>query len=181
MKNLALRATGTIDTTLPATSDPGYQQAALSLYIRQVCDDLATAGFSFQAAETTDFTTYVSDFNNGMDDFGDRLDEILSTGVSTVVANLPDVAPIIGALLAGGGGAVIPILLNGVADTLLRHMNSRTTSAGGEFVGGDVDTTALETKLDEIEAAILQVLNEININVFRDEDTQTYSSGPLPD
>ena len=167
-----------INTTLPDTDDPNYQQACLSLFFRQQFDALRNDDVEFQFAESTDFSTFNTDLLDGVDDFEERLDEILANGVSSVVAVLPDVTPIIAALLAGGGGAVIPILLKGVMDVMLRHMNSRTTAAQGDFSEG-VDSAGIITALEEIKDQMDAVLTEFNINLHDDMEQSSWSVGPV--
>ena len=178
MITVTLPTIGTLTTTLPDTDDPLYQSAKASYELLRILKAMSDAELTIRQPETSDFTTFNTDTLDGIDDFGERLDEILATGVSDVVANLPDVTSIIAALLSGGSSAVIPILLKGVLDVMLRHMNSRTTAAGGDY-SGEVDTAGIEEKLDDIKDQIEATLNEFTINLFSDASDSTVKYGQI--
>jgi len=167
---------GTIDTTLPDPGDPTYQTEALSLALRKTLQNLFDEGFEFERAESTDFTSFGGDAQDAVDDYMDRYEEILQTGASEVVAALPDVLPIIGALLSGGATPVLTILAQGVLDTLLRHKDTGVTEAGEEI--SNANMAGVETRLDNIEAAMYQVLNEFTINVLSGSENQSWSIEP---
>lgn len=169
---------GTINTTLPSPGDPTYQTEALSLALRKTLQNLFDEGFSFTRAESADFTSFGGDAQDAVDDYMDRYEEILQTGASEVVAALPDVMPIIAALLSGGSAPVLSILAQGVLDTLLRHKDTGVTEAGEEI--SNADMSGVETRLDNIEAALYQVLNEFTINILESSTDQSWSVGPTP-
>lgn len=167
---------GTINTTIPAPGDPTYQTECLSLALRKTLQNLYDAGFTFDRAVATDFTSWGGDAQDAVDDYIDRYEDILQTGATEVVAALPDVLPIIGALLSGGSAPVLAILAQGVLDTVLRHKDTGVTEAGEEISNADV--SGIEDRLDNIEAAMYQVLNEFTINVLGSSESQTWSVEP---
>lgn len=179
MLTAAIYDQGTINTTLPTPGDPTYQTEALSLALRKTLQNLYDEGFEFSRAESTDFTTFGGDAQDAVDDYMERYEEILQTGASEVVAALPDVMPIIAALLSGGSAPVLSILAQGVLDTILRHKDTGVTEAGEET--SNADLSGVETRLDNIEAAMYQVLNEFTINILRDSESQTWSIEPSAD
>ena len=178
MITVTLPTIGTLETGLPDTTHELYQSAALSYELLRILKAMSDAGMTIRQAESSDFTSFNADTLTGIDDFEERLDEILASGVSSVSAALPDVTSIIAALLSGGSGAVIPILLKGVLDTILRHMNSRTTAAQGDFSEG-VDSAGIITALEEIKDQMDAVLTEFNINLHDDMEQSSWSVGPV--
>ncbi|MCK5600630.1 hypothetical protein KAR91_02105, partial [Candidatus Pacearchaeota archaeon] len=82
------------------------------------------------------------------------------------------------ALLSGGSAPVLSILAQGVLDTLLRHKDTGVTEAGEEI--SNADMSGVETRLDNIEAALYQVLNEFTINILESSTDQSWSVGPTP-
>lgn len=139
---------GVLDATLPATSDPLYQIASLSLTVHRIIKNLSDEGFQFKAVETTDINTYVTDMQTGVDNYINKYEDILQTGTSAVIANIPDVATILTALVSGGSDAILATLLQGVLDVVCRKFEERIDSANGEFDGGDLGN--IETLLGEI-------------------------------
>lgn len=168
---------GTINTTVPSPGDPTYQTECLSLALRKTLQNLYDNDFVFERAETTDLNTWGGDMQDALDDYIDRYEDILQTGASSVVANLPDVLPIIAALMSGGAEPVLAILLQGVLDAVLRHKNTGVTEAGEEISNADV--SGIEDRLDNIESAIYQVLDEFTINIIGDLEAQSWSVGPV--
>ena len=171
MKTANFPTIGTLDTTLPLTTDPAYQSASLSLTLHQTIKNLSDNGFVFQQAETSDFTTFGGEAQSAIDNYIDRYEDILQSGFSSVVATLPDVLPIMGALLSGGAEPVLAILLQGVLDTLLRHKDTRTD----HYDSDNVDTSALVTELQALKAEIqtlhgrLQSTGAINLADILDQ------------
>jgi len=146
MKTANFPTIGTLDTTLPTPGDATYQMEALALVMHQIIKALSDNGFTFSQSETSDFTTFGNGVAGGLDNYITRYEELLATGASAVVASIPDVLPIIGALLSGGAEPVIAILVQGVLDTMLRHTDRRT-----DYNNGDAqDFTALVEKLDDL-------------------------------
>ena len=185
MKTAAFPTIGTLDETLPATSDSQYQQAALSLTIHKIVKNLSDEGFEFTKPEATDFTAFNTEVNTFITDMNTRFDEILAQGFSEVVANLPDVLNIMAAISSGGLSEVPAILLNAILGQMFHWRDSSIEAAEGEPLA-ELDVSGIVTQLEAIEArlalmetAIQEILTDFNINVFRDEETQTYSFGPL--
>lgn len=129
MKTAAFPTIGTLDTTLPTVGTATYQSESLALDIHQIIKNLSDAGFQFQMAEPLDVTTLESDLRA----FGDTFDTwiesaaVASTAGLPVPANpaLPDFAAAIGMLLAGGWGAIIPILINLAVDLVVRWIERK--------------------------------------------------------
>jgi hypothetical protein len=170
----ALPTIGTLDTTLPDTSDPQYQSASLALDLHKLLKNMSDAGMVISQAVSTDFTTFAGDVTDGMDDYIERYEEILANGFSSIVANIPDVLPIITTLLSGGSEPVLAILLKGVLDVLLRQFDARITDNEGEIEAGTADMSgveaqleALEDKLEEMRVQIATILTEFNITVVQ--------------
>jgi len=166
---------GTIDTTLPATSDPSYQSAALCLTIRQQLAALRTAGFEFQKAQIADVTTYRTSLNDWLEDAQQREDEIIQNGVTEVVANLPDVLAIGSALLSGGADAVVGVVLNMVLERLFGGAQAALGSHGE----ADISMTEVVDKLEEIREQMEAILTEFNINLYNDPEGQSWHVGPI--
>lgn len=152
MKTAAIASSDPINQTVPNPGDPTYQQECLALEVRNTFKNLTDNGFEFQQAEVSDITPFSNDVASGLDNYITRYEEILQTGFSAVVANIPDVAPIITALLSGGSETVLSILLQGVLDTLLRHKDRRSDHYDGDTA--EVDLTDVVTKLDDIKVGI---------------------------
>lgn len=176
MKSASIYDQGTINLTIPDPGDPTYQTECLSLALRKTLQNLYDEGFEFERAESTDFTTFGGDAQDAVDDYIDRYEDILQTGTTEVVAALPDVMPIIAALLSGGSAPVMAILVQGVLDTILRHKDTGVTEAGEEISNADV--SGIEERLDNIEAAMYQVLNEFTINLLSSSEVQSWSIEP---
>ena len=192
-----------ISATLPAAGEPTRQAEHLCQTLHYILLDMKAEGFVFQQAETTDFTTFGNGVSDGLDDYVDRFDDLLRTGTTAVAANIPDVLPIIGALLSGGAEPVLAILLQGVLDTMLRHWDTRADVADGDPTNSDMSGVitaleAIETMLEEhkdtfidaedttaadllvkLETAIYGVLTQLNINLFSREDEQFHSIAPM--
>ena len=146
-----------LSDTLPTPGDPTYQTECLSLMLRKTLEALDTNSFGFERAESSDFTSYSNGMKDFIDDMNEREDEILLNGVSSIVATLPDVLPIIGAVLSGGTAAVPSILLNGLVSQLFRSRNSAITAKGGEILAGDADMTGIEEGLTALEMTLDEV------------------------
>ena len=177
---------GTLDTTLPETTDPQHLSASLALDLHKVLKNMSDAGMTINQAVSTDFTAFANGVTDGMDDYIERYEEILANGVSEVVGVLPDVLPIITALLSGGSEPVLAILLQGVLDLMARKFDTRITEKGGEIEAGTADMTgvveqleAIETKLEEQRVQIAGILTEFNINIVRPatDDDASWSVG----
>ncbi len=199
MRTANFPAIGTLDRTLPDTSDPEFQTASLSLTLHDIIKDLSDQGFVFTQAQTSDFTTFGTDTQDAIDDYMTRADELLRTGTSAVVAALPAVLPIIAALLSGGATPVISILLQGVLDTIARHFDIRADVAEGDPDNKDVseivtqlvalnlklqtaeEDNISDTMLERMTALIAQIevtLNEFTINLASDPMHQAWSVEP---
>lgn len=198
MKTASLPTIGTLSTTLPAVGDPTYQQELLAYTLMQIIKELSDESFEFSQAETSDLTSVSNDVTDGVDDYMDRYEDLLQTGASSVVANIPDVAGIIGVLLSGGAEPVLAILLQGVLDVLVRHVDHRTDESDGDpeaLAGVEAALLALneklettgamsladvaDTLLEDIRAQIESTLNEFTINIAGDDVTQSWSVGPV--
>lgn len=190
MRTAELPTIGTLDTTLPSAGDPTYQTESLCLTIHKIIKELSDEGFEFQQAQTTDFSTYGTNTQDAVDDYIERFEDLLETGTTAVSAALPDVLPIIGALLSGGSAPVLAILAQGVLDTMLRHWDRRADIANGDPTKADMagvvaelqsidaklETTeevslanTLDVLMEDIRAQIETTLNEFTINLHSDE------------
>jgi hypothetical protein len=188
---------GTLNTTLPSPGDPTYQVESLALDLHKIIKDLSDNSFEFQQAVAGDFTTFGGGVQDALDNYMDRYEDFLQTGASAVSAALPDVLPIIAAVLSGGGEGVIAILLQGVLDTMLRHKDTRTNHYDGDTAEVDLsdviaaledirdrltdDTTSITERLEEVRQQIEQTLDEFNINVINSYDDAFFSVGPPAD
>lgn len=200
MKTANFPVIGTLDETLPDEEDPQYQSASLALTLHKIIKDLSDESFEFQQAEPSDFSAFGTDTQDGMEDYLDRFDELITTGVSEMAASLPDVLPIIAALLSGGAEPVMAILLKGVLDTILRHADVRAEKAGGDPDSVDVEaivaelesidgkleaedkdeaTASVAALLEDIRSQVETTLNEFTINLHGSEISQSWSVGPL--
>ena len=168
---------GTIDTTLPSTSDPLYQLAALSLFYRQQFAALRTAGFQYARPEVSDFTSFKSDLSTYLSNAYDRETEIIQDGIATTTANLPDVLSIGAAFVSGGATEAAACILN----ILLGKLLGGDSGAEGQYKIGEAspDMTDVVTALEEIRDNIETILNEFNINLYSNEYEQSWSVGPV--
>jgi len=164
---------GTIVTTLPATSDPMYQVAALALFYRQQFAALRTAGFQFASPEISDFTAYNTAADDWLDDANDRFDAWLQGQIATAIGNVPDVLQIGAAFVSGGATEVGAILLTKILNHMFHVADSRAQHEGPQ------DTAAIVAKLEEVRAQIEATLDEFNINIFQEEHEQSWSVGPV--
>lgn len=197
MKTATLPTIGTLETDLPTPGDPTYQQEALALNLHKVLKELSDEGFVVNMTETSDLTAFSNDVADGVDDYMERYEDLLQEGASSVIANIPDVVSIIAALLSGGSEPVLVILLQGVLDVILRHVDHRTDEANGdpeaiaaivaelEAINAKIETTGTEgiadvlnTLLEDIRSQIETTLNEFTINISGDDMSQSWSVGP---
>jgi len=161
---------GTIDTTLPSTSDPMHQVAALALFYRQQFAALRTAGFQFKRPEVSDLSSYNTSVNSWLDDANDRFDDWLQGEVAEVIGNIPDAITVGEAMVTGGAGAVVAVLLEKIIQSQFNVEDSRMQYEGAQ------DIAALVDKLDEVVSAIETVMGTLNINIINDEETEAYVS-----
>lgn len=136
----------TIDTTIPSPGDPTYQTECASLEWRQTMRNLNTAGFVFQKPDELEFSAFNTEVMDFLSAANTRFDEILQTGASSVVANLPNVLNIMAAISSGGSSEVLSILLNALVGTAFHWRDSQIEAAQGEPTS-DLDLTALITEL----------------------------------
>jgi len=141
----------TLNQTLPDPGDPTYQTEQLALILSNTLKELDTEGFTFKAAVPGDFTSYGNDVKGFIDAMSQREDEILLNGFSTVIATLPDVVPIIEAILSGGYSAIPSILLNGVMSQLFRSRDSSIEAKEGEVLNADIDLSEVVAALEGIQ------------------------------
>ena len=167
---------GTIDTTLPATSDPMYQVASLALFYKQQFAALRTAGFQFARPETSDFTAYNTAADDWLDDANARFDAWLQGAVGEVIGNVPDVLSIGAAFVSGGATEVGAILLSKILNHMFHVEDSRAQYEGARE---NVDTEAIVDKLEEVREQIEATLNEFNINLYRDAEDSSVKYGQL--
>lgn len=179
MKTANFVSLGALPTFSVSESADNYWEERANYEWSAFVRNLSLAGISVSQAETSDLSTYAGDWQDALDDWGQRLDEILANGFSEVIVNLPDVLPIIGALLSGGAEPVLSILLDGVLRVLNKQLDSRVAEAGGEIEGGSIDFTEVIEKLEEIRAEIETTLAEFNINMYNEEYQQSWSVGPV--
>ena len=135
--------TGASDT-LPATSDPMYQTSVLSLMIRKTLENVEAQGIDIVRTEVADFEAFEFDMNDFIDKSGQRLDDLLTTGVTTVIANLPDVLEIGAAYASGGATAVGGIILNKVIGHMFHVADSNAEH------GSEIDLSAIEEQLEAL-------------------------------
>jgi hypothetical protein len=161
MKTAQLQVPASLDQTLPTPGDPTYQMEALARTIHNTLIELNTENFEFSAAEASDFNTYGNDMKTFIDNMRDREDEILLSGFSSIIANLPDVIPLISAILSGGTAAIPSILLNALIGQLYRSRNSAITAKEGEVLS-DLDTGGVEDGLSEIYQELQNIKTELD-------------------
>lgn len=160
MKEAEIQVASSIDTTVPDPGDPTYQMECLALEIRQTLKALKDNNFTFTQAESSDFSTYGGNLKDFIDDMSAREDEILLTGFSSIAATLPDVLPIIEAILSGGTAAIPSILLNAVVSQLFRSRNSAITAREGEIVS-DLDAESISDSIDAMATDIEGIKEEL--------------------
>ena len=165
---------GAIDTTLPPTSDPLYQLAALSLFYRQQWAALRTAGFNFARPEVSDFSTFNNELSTYLDNAHDRETEIIQTGASAISANLPDILSIGAAFASGGASAAAACVVN----TALGKLLGGDSGAIGDYEVSQAspDMTEVVDKLEELRQAVNQVLSTFNINLLSDQYEAYFSA-----
>ena len=164
---------GTIDTTLPPTSDPLYQIASLALFYKQQFAALRAAGLQFKRPEVSDLSTLNTDMNSWLDDANARFDAWLQGAVGEVISNVPDVLAVGEAMLTGGASAVGAIVLEKTLNHMFHVEDSRAQYEGAQ------DMAAIEDKLEEIRAQIEATLNEFNINIYSDQEDSSVKYGQL--
>jgi len=168
---------GTIDTTLPDTTDPMYQVASLALFYKQQFAALRTAGFQFAKPEVSDFTSFKANLSTYLSDAYDRETEIIQDGVATTVANLPDVLSIGAAFVSGGATEAAACILNIILGKLL----GGDSGAHGDYENAQASTdmTEVVSALEDIKNQIEATLNEFNINVYSDEYDSSVKYGQV--
>lgn len=179
MKTANVGSLGALPSFTVSTSAGNYWQERAAYEYSLLNYNLSQAGIQVQVPETSDFSTFGAGVQDNLDNYIDRYEDILQTGFSSVVAAIPDVLPIMSAVLSGGGDAVISILLQGVLDTILRHKDTRADHYNGDSFETDVSeiVTALEAISDKMDA----VLTEFNINVLSSGEDSFFSAGPPVD
>lgn len=170
MKTAQFQVPASLDQTLPTPGDATYQTEQLALILNNTIKELDDEGFEFSSAESSDFSTYGNSLKTFIDNMHEREEDILTTGATTVVANLPDVLPIIGAILSGGTAAIPSILLNAVISQLFRSRDTAIEVKGGEILPSDVDLTDLvdavegiQNTHDVIEEHVSEILRSFKI------------------
>lgn len=154
MKTAVFPVIAGLSDTLPSPGDPTYQTEALSLFLRKTFQNMEGAGMTFTAPEATDFSAFNGDFNTFLENANTRMDEILSTGFSSVIANVPDVLSIMAAISSGGGSEVISILLRAIIGHMFHDRDSAIAANQGE-VGNDVaDMSAVVTAIENVRGEI---------------------------
>lgn len=168
---------GTIDTTLPSTSDPMYQIASLALFYKQQFASLRAAGFQFAKPEVSDFTSFKNSLSTYLSDAYDRETEIIQNGVATTVATLPDVLSIGAAFVSGGATEASACILNIILGKLL----GGDSGAHGDYeqAQANPDMSEIVTALEEIKGQIEATLNEFNINLYSDAEDSSVKYGQL--
>lgn len=129
MKQATFPVVGTLDETLPVTTDPLYQSAALSLTIHKIFKELGDQGMSIIQVDSTDMASIESDLRG----FGDTFDTWLSTAAVASTAGepipnnpaLPSLTAALPALLAGGWAALVPVLINLAIDLVVRYIERK--------------------------------------------------------
>lgn len=165
---------GAVDD-LPASSDPNYQNAVLCLMLRKTLEGMDTEGFDITRPEISDFTTYRASLTSWLDDAYDREAEIIRTGTSEIVANLPDILTIGAAYISGGASAAIGCVIEIMLKRLLGGDSGAVAANEGQTA--EVDFTELIAKLEELREQMAAILTEFNINILRDEEEATFSVG----
>ncbi|MGW8324242.1 MAG: hypothetical protein ACWGNI_00970 [Desulfobacterales bacterium] len=164
---------GAVDT-LPASTDPNYQTAVLSLMIRKTFEAMETAGLDITRPEISDFSPFKSSLSTYLQNAYDRETEIITDGVSSISANIPDILSIGAAYVSGGASEAIGCVLN----IMIGKMLGGDSGAQGDHRTGDPqDLTSLINKLEEIREQISTILTEFNINTYNDPQGQSWSVG----
>jgi hypothetical protein len=135
---------------LPATTDPAYQMAVLSLMIRKNLENLDTEGFEYTKPEVSDFTGFKSELSTYLQNAYDRETEILQNGFATTIATLPDVLSIGAAFASGGATEAGACILNIVLGKLL----GGDSGAMAGYEGKDIDSSEIVTELQNIQAEL---------------------------
>lgn len=161
MKTATFQVPVSLDQTLPSPGDATYQTEQLALILNNTIKELDDEGFEFATAESSDFSSYGTDLKTFIDNMHEREEDILLTGATTVVANLPDVLPIIGAILSGGTAAIPSILLNAVVSQLFRSRDTSVESFGGEIINGDIDLSALTTAVQGLNSSHAELVGRV--------------------
>lgn len=174
MKTADIQILSSLSDTLPDPSDSNYQAAALCLMLRKTLEELDTQGFSFNAIETTDLSTFNTSMSDFLSNANDRFDDWLQGEVSTVVANLPDVLSIGAAYVSGGASEVGGLILQRVLGMLFHTEDSRAQYEGAHK---DLDLDDLIAKLEEIREQIEHILTEFSINTYNDPEGQSWVVG----
>jgi hypothetical protein len=143
MLTAAFPTIGVLDTSLPPTTDPLYQLATLSLDIHKLLKNMSDAGMEVQQPEVSDVSTMTTDFANFANTFDSWIESaaIASTAGDPIPANPtpPALAGNLAVLLAGGWGAIIPVLVRMAVDLIIRYIERRLDP---------------ETEVDEVVKAI---------------------------
>ena len=187
MIDITLPDQGTIDTTLPDTSDPMYQPAALCLFLRQTFALMRTAGLNIQKAQVSDLTSYQSSLGTWLAQQQAREDEILVEGASEIAANLPDVLAIGAAYMSGGATAALGCIQSIVMKRLFGGDTSAEASYNQTQAAG-VDTSGIEALMEEFndmfdKFALIEeqysrleaFFNNLTINLKSEEWEQSYT------
>lgn len=175
MKTAEIQVLTGLSDTLPASTDPNYQCAALCLMLRKTLEELDTQAFTFNAVESTDFSSFKTSLTNWLDDAYDRETEIIQDGVSEITANLPDILAIGAAYVSGGASEAIGCLINIALGRLLGGDSGAI--AAYEAKENSVDLTDMIAKLEEIREQIEHILTEFSINTYNDPEGQSWTVG----
>lgn len=195
MLEALLPVIGTLNETLPDTSDSMYQSAALALTLHKIIKNLSDEGFTFRAPEVSDFTTYRASLSDYLDAAYERETEIIQQGFSNVIANLPDVLTIGAAFASGGASAAGACIL----EIILGKLLGGDSGAQGEYASKSIDMSEVVSALEaidmrlanlessgkpiaeigeEVKEAIYSVLTEFNIHIVKSDDEEaTFSVG----
>lgn len=137
---------------IPPVGSPLRQSETLCLKLRKTLENLETAGFEFQQTQMTDFVDVGNDVTAFLNNANTRFDQILQTGFSSVVANLPDVLSLMAAIGSGGTSEIPIIILNAMLGMMFHWRDSQIEAAQGE---PSANSEEIVEKLAEISARLL--------------------------
>lgn len=162
-----------IEVTIPSLGSPpaftvdtsaiNYWEERAAYEYSYLMYNLNTAGFKIQKAVAADFAAFAGDTTDAVDDYMSRYEDFLKQGFTEVVANLPDLFTLLSPLLAAGSEAVIPLLLQGILDVMLRHRDKKAES-------GELSNSEVVAQLQAIEARLQSALELGGKSVFVSQD-----------
>lgn len=156
MRVANIAASTTIDTTLPPTSDPMYQSAALALELRQTLKNLNDNGFVLQQAEASDYVSIdnqLDSYLTAMSSWIDSLPAAPAEGGSRAIPtgptpSVPDIVGPLSTLALAGVGGVPAILMRIAIEVGVRLLESWLE--GKVYAGQDPSTGEIVDVLNNL-------------------------------